>query len=153
MCLVAKSFPRTAWRNKTVYKLLRYNSFNITLETPYQSMQITSKTMSAPGSVDRQITVRSRLESFIDDDRIYINEGIHSFKDLKGALREMNDIDGFVIVECIIPKGTRYVYGRMYMGNTKNYVSDKLILKSVHTTTLRNEREHYMNIKFDGLKK
>lgn len=61
-----------------------------------------------------------------------INQGFHSFVNLKDAIKERNsDVDykRLVICECIIPKGAKYYKGAY--SNYDGYVSDSIKINKI----------------------
>ena len=68
-----------------------------------------------------------------EGENIYsVNEGFHSFKFLQDAEKfstYYNRFTNFLIVECIIPKGSFYYEG--FIADSSNYCSDTIILNKV----------------------
>ena len=68
-----------------------------------------------------------------EGENIYsVNEGFHSFKFLPDAEKFStcyNRFPNFLIVECIIPKGSFYYEG--FIADSSNYCSDTIILNKV----------------------
>lgn len=96
------------------YKFLRVNSDG-TLLTPYQGFRIED--------IPEEVT-----SNLIRNDNNHVNEGIHSFVELRDALLdsvdEHNNFRDNVLVKCIIPKGSHYYEGLFF--TMKAIASNKL---------------------------
>lgn len=118
MCLNFISKEKTAKKDITVYKVLRFDDDSDSLVTYYQHQ---------PVKIGE--TYSSKILVEIDDPYEYIEIGLHSFTKLKD-LKTFCDLQSFnsIPVKCVIPAGSKYYTGKFYtfLDEYDSIVSDKL---------------------------
>jgi hypothetical protein len=144
MCLVITKFnkPKIAQEDIKCYKILFKSSAHPGLYyAPYQSFTyelgvtyFTNISVSYNCNTFGLSFFRYIFYKFFNDflDVKGVNQGFHSFVNLKNAIEERNsDIDykRLVIGECIIPKGAKYYKGT-YL-SYDGYVSDSIKINKI----------------------
>lgn len=117
MCLEVNVFSklRTAIKDIVVYKVLSVTKGDV-LITPFRNFEVVigNTYTSDLGELEHKFK-KSLLSRKIE-------KGLHSFKNISNAYDYK--WTGDVIVECVIPKGSKYRFGRF--NNEQSYVSDTL---------------------------
>lgn len=145
MCLVITKFnkPKIAQEDIKCYKILfkssvrsdsfyaPYQYFNYELGITYFTNISVSYNCNTLGLSFFRYIFYNFFNDFLDVKGV--NQGFHSFVNLKNAIKERNsnidDLKGLVIGECIIPKGAKYYKGT-YL-NYKGYVSDSIKINKI----------------------
>lgn len=107
--------------------------------TCYKFVKITNKELTTPFQFS-VVELGKTYESNIGQYRNRIDMGIHSFVSLKVIriyvprfARIITKLQDYRIVECIIPKGSKYIKGIFNSGildNIASYASDKIIYRT-----------------------
>lgn len=135
MCLTTNSIPRIARRDIKVYKVLDVAGLK-QFCTPYRAHVVHEKTMTAKGAISRQLPLLTAIYRTFKKRKSYIDEGIHSFASIKDVKKNWSDFyEKAVLIEAVIPKGTRYVKG-IFGDDTDSYASDKLVLREIDETLM-----------------
>lgn len=144
MCLVITKFNKlkVAQEDIKCYKILfKFERCPDVLMAPYQNFNYKlGKTHSTNISVSyncntfRLSFFRYMFYNLFDKflDVKGVNQGFHSFVNLKDAIKERNsDVDykRLVICECIIPKGSKYYKG--VYSNYDGYASDSIKINKI----------------------
>ena len=144
MCLVITKFnkPKIAQEDIKCYKILfkssvypdlfyaPYQHFNYKLGVTYFTNISVSYNCNIFGLSFFRYMFYNIFDKFLDVKGV--NQGFHSFVNLKNAIEEINsDIDykELVIGECIIPKGSKYYKGAY--SNYNGYVSDSIKINKI----------------------
>lgn len=106
------------------YKVLYYDNITSNFYSPYFTRKkwIIGRTESLK---DRTLPIVKDLHF----NRNVIQEGAyHSYKNLNDAIRSIKHISGRVVVKCVIPKNSKYVYEGVngIVGASEGYASQKL---------------------------
>ena len=144
MCLVITKFNKLKVAKEDIkcYKILfkssllpdllmaPYQNFNYKLgETYFTNMSVTYNCDTFGLSFFRYI-IYNLFDIFLNVKGV--NQGFHSFVNLKNAINERNaDVDykRLVVCECIIPKGTKYYKGK-YL-HYDGYASDSIKINKI----------------------
>ena len=102
----------TARRDYTVYKLLREAEATTIFRTPFQRERYDRNTTKTVPSFSTNVVGVGHVE-FTDaiPERSYsIHKGLHAYQSRTEAIARGKS-GGYLVVECIIPKGTKYIRG------------------------------------------
>ena len=144
MCLVITKFNKleVAQEDIKCYKILfkfekhpdilmaPYQNFNYELGVTYFTNISVSYNCNTFGLSFFRYMFYNLFDKFLDVKGV--NQGFHSFVNLKDAIKERNsDVDykKLVICECIIPKGSKYYKGAY--SNYNGYVSDNIRINKI----------------------
>ena len=144
MCLIITKFnkPKIAQEDIKCYKILfkssvcpglfyaPYQNFNYKLGETYSTNISVSYNCNTFGLSFFRYIFYNLFDKFLDVKGV--NQGFHSFVNLKDAIKERNsDVDykRLVIGECIIPKGSKYYKGAY--SNYNGYVSDNIRINKI----------------------
>ena len=144
MCLVITKFNKleVAQEDIKCYKILfkfekrpdvlmaPYQNFNYKLGETYSTNISVSYNCNTFGLSFFRYIFYNLFDKFLDVKGV--NQGFHSFVNLKDAIKERNsDVDykRLVICECIIPKGAKYYKGAY--SNYNGYVSDSIKINKI----------------------
>lgn len=136
MCIYCKNMkPKIADHDIVTYKLMihRYNVNSWTFESYVRGFKYTlGKTYTEALFPDllREHTVRG-------DEMVYASrEGFYTWESFGRAKDEIRpfrgDLNGRVIVRCIIPKGTRYYCDNDEFGCGRTFCSEKIIIDAYY---------------------
>ena len=121
MCLITNNYiPYTAEHNITCYKIYIY--INGRYVSPYQKCDM-------PSMNELATTELQRSGDF------YIEKGFHSFACLKDAeveaewFEDMHNYES-CIAKCIIPKGSKYYWGK-FDGDEYSYCSESIKIEKI----------------------
>jgi len=144
MCLIITKFnkPKIAQEDIKCYKILfkssvrpnlfyaPYQSFNYELGVTYHTNISVFYNCNTFGLSFFRYIFYNLFDKFLDVKGV--NQGFHSFVNLKDAIKERNsDVDykRLVIGECIIPKGAKYYKGAY--SNYDGYVSNSIKINKI----------------------
>ena len=122
MCLVTRLVKAIkASKDIICYKVYIPSGINDTFVSPYQGYKMPRLGKRVQTEFNNKVDITSRLYS----GESYIELGFHSYKNLEDII-ERQPIQEAIIVECTIPKGTKYYKG-LY-GTVESYCSECIIL-------------------------
>lgn len=122
MCLVTRLVKAIkASKNIICYKVYIPSGINDTFVSPYQGYKMPKLGKRVQTEFNNKVDITSRLYS----GESYIELGFHSYKNLE----DIETLQGVIIAECTIPKGTKYYKGMF--GTKESYCSECIILNKV----------------------
>lgn len=122
MCLVTRLIKAIkASKDIICYKVYIPSNVNDTFVSPYQGYKMPRLGKRVQTEFNNKVDIASRLYS----GESYIELGFHSYKNLE----DIETLQGVIIAECTIPKGTKYYKG-LY-GTKESYCSECIILNKV----------------------
>lgn len=122
MCLVTRLVKAIkASKDIICYKVYMPSGVNDTFVSPYQGYKMPRLGKRVQTEFNNKVDITSRLYS----GESYIELGFHSYKNLE----DIETLQGVIIAECTIPKGTKYYKG-LY-GTKESYCSECIILNKV----------------------
>ena len=122
MCLVTRLVKAIkASKDIICYKVYIPSGINDTFVSPYRGYNMPKLGKRVQTEFNNKVDITSRLYS----GESYIELGFHSYKNLE----DIENLQGVIIAECIIPKGTKYYKG-LY-GTKESYCSECIILNKV----------------------
>ena len=122
MCLVTRLVKAIkASKDIICYKVYIPSGINDTFVSPYQGYKMPKLGKRVQTEFNNKVDITSRLYS----GESYIELGFHSYKNLE----DIETLQGVIIAECTIPKGTKYYKG-LY-GTKESYCSECIILNKV----------------------
>lgn len=125
MCLVTRLVKAIkASKNIICYKVYIPSGINDTFVSPYRGYKMPKLGKRIQTEFNNKVDITSRLYN----GESYVELGFHSYKNLENII-ERQPIQEVIIVECTIPKGTKYYKG-LY-GTVESYCSECIILNKV----------------------
>ena len=122
MCLVTRLVKAIkASKDIICYKIYVPSDINDTFVSPYQGYKMPRLGKRVQTEFNNKINIASRLYN----GESYIELGFHSYKNLE----DIETLQGVIIAECTIPKGTKYYKGMF--GTKESYCSECIILNKV----------------------
>ena len=122
MCLVTRLVKAIkASKDIICYKIYVSSDINDTFVSPYQGYKMPRLGKRVQTEFNNKVDIASRLYS----GESYIELGFHSYKNLE----DIETLQGVIIAECTIPKGTKYYKGMF--GTKESYCSECIILNKV----------------------
>ena len=122
MCLVTRLVKAIkASKDIICYKVYIPSGINDTFVSPYQGYKMPKLGKRVQTEFNNKVDIASRLYS----GESYIELGFHSYKNLE----DIETLQGVIIAECTIPKGTKYYKGMF--GTKESYCSECIILNKV----------------------
>ena len=122
MCLVTRLVKAIkASKDIICYKVYIPSGINDTFVSPYQGYKMPRLGKRVQTEFNNKINIASRLYN----GESYIELGFHSYK----SLEDIETLQGIIIAECTIPKGTKYYKGMF--GTKESYCSECIILNKV----------------------
>ncbi len=136
MCLICSRNAKIRRANKALicYKVLRKDGEY--LRAPYFETTYEIGSVVSSNKPLRLLNLGKDDYLRLDTDEKRIEEGLHTYKNVFDAMMQMAELNLvygvlYVVAECKIPIGARYVEGRMLFSEKKTYVSDKLIVEKL----------------------
>lgn len=125
MCLVTRLVKAIkASKDIICYKVYIPSGVNDTFVSPYRGYKMPRLGKRVQTEFNNKVDITSRLYS----GESYIELGFHSYKNLEDIIEKLS-VQEAIIVECTIPKGTKYYKG-LY-GTKESYCSECIILNKV----------------------
>ena len=122
MCLVTRLVKAIkASKDIICYKIYVSSDINDTFVSPYQGYKMPRLGKRVQTEFNNKVNNASRLYN----GESYIELGFHSYKNLE----DIETLQGVIIAECTIPKGTKYYKGMF--GTKESYCSECIILNKV----------------------
>ena len=122
MCLVTRLVKAIkASKDIICYKVYIPTNVNGIFVSPYKGYKMPKLGKRVQTEFNNKVDVTSRLYS----GESYMELGFHSYKNLE----DIETLQGVIIAECTIPKGTKYYKG-LY-GTKESYCSECIILNKV----------------------
>ena len=122
MCLVTRLVKAIkASKDIICYKIYVSSDINDTFVSPYRGYKMPKLGKRVQTEFNNKVDITSRLYS----GESYIELGFHSYKNLE----DIETLQGVIIAECTIPKGTKYYKGMF--GTKESYCSECIILNKV----------------------
>ena len=122
MCLVTRLVKAIkASKDIICYKIYVSSDINDTFVSPYQGYKMPRLGKRVQTEFNNKVDITSRLYN----GESYIELGFHSYKNLE----DIETLQGVIIAECTIPKGTKYYKGMF--GTKESYCSECIILNKV----------------------
>lgn len=122
MCLVTRLVKAIkASKDIICYKVYIPSGVNDTFVSPYRGYKMPKLGKRVQTEFNNKVDITSRLYS----GESYIELGFHSYKNLE----DIETLQGVIVAECTIPKGTKYYKG-LY-GTKESYCSECIILNKV----------------------
>lgn len=122
MCLVTRLVKAIkASKDIICYKVYIPSGINDIFVSPYRGYKMPKLGKRVQTEFNNKVDITSRLYS----GESYIELGFHSYKNLE----DIETLQGVIIAECTIPKGTKYYKG-LY-GTKESYCSECIILNKV----------------------
>lgn len=130
MCLILNrdSEIKIAEEDIICYKILREDS-EVYAISPYFDFEYI---VGATYKINKKLKIRFGDNKYEGDDSKFVDEGFHSFERLESAKAFLIIRQGFLpsgccIYKCIIPKGTKMIFGDF--SNFSSIVSEAIIIK------------------------
>ena len=125
MCLVTRLVKAIkASKDIICYKIYVPSDINDTFVSPYRGYKMPKLGKRVQTEFNNKVDITSRLYN----GESYVELGFHSYKNLEDII-EKRSVQEAIIVECTIPKGTKYYKG-LY-GTVESYCSECIILNKV----------------------
>ena len=122
MCLVTRLVKAIkASKDIICYKIYVSSDINDTFVSPYQGYKMPRLGKRVQTEFNNKVDITSRLYN----GESYVELGFHSYKNLE----DIETLQGVIITECTIPKGTKYYKGMF--GTKESYCSECIILNKV----------------------
>ena len=122
MCLVTRLVKAIkASKDIICYKVYIPSGINDTFVPPYRGYKMPKLGKRVQTEFNNKVDITSRLYN----GESYVELGFHSYKNLE----DIETLQEAIIVECTIPKGTKYYKG-LY-GTVESYCSECIILNKV----------------------
>ena len=122
MCLVTRLVKAIkASKDIICYKIYVSSDINDTFVSPYQGYKMPRLGKRVQTEFNNKVDITSRLYN----GESYVELGFHSYKNLE----DIETLQGVIIAECTIPKGTKYYKGMF--GTKESYCSECIILNKV----------------------
>jgi len=143
MCLfIAKKKARIASKDITVYKIVKLvpdlESFKCIEGDFHLKFHMLSEFHNFEYKLNREYKTKMKLKriptcyKYKDRYDFEVNSGFHSWSKPRNELHMLeSEKYKYVLVECIIPKGSEYYVGKHSLGGSKGRVSNKIIIKSI----------------------
>lgn len=126
MCWISKKLDKKiATENMTVYKLVKFDTFNTCRSLIYDYKYTFEKLYK----LKHPLVCKEWSDAYI------INEGFHSYANLR-TMRFAEDMIKGCIAECTIPKGATY-----YISSFGRMVSDQII---IHIPTILSDIKQFL---------
>ena len=125
MCLVTRLVKAIkASKDIICYKVYIPSGINNIFVSPYRGYKMPRLGKRVQTEFNNKVDITSRLYN----GESYVELGFHSYKNLEDII-EKRSVREAIIVECTIPKGTKYYKG-LY-GTVESYCSEYIILNKV----------------------